>query len=90
MSSISISNRSAMIFSATDEGDTDTEPVILTIQIDAEIYREAKKVLDSIGISVEEATVLFLKEVVARNGLPFPVSENELRELRNNRTERDI
>ena len=56
----------------------------MKIQIDAEIYREAKKVLDSIGISVEEATVLFLKEVVSRKGLPFPVSENELRELRNN------
>ena len=69
-----------MIFSATDEEDTDTDPVIMKIQIDAEIYR----------ISVEEATVLFLKEVVARKGLPFPVSENELRELRNNRTERDI
>lgn len=66
------------------------EPVILKIQIDADIYREAKKVLDSIGISVEEATVLFLKEVVARNGLPFSVSENELQKLRNNRTERDI
>lgn len=79
-----------MIFSATDEEDTDTEPVIMKILIDAEIYREARKVLDSIGITVEEATVLFLKEVVARNGLPFPVSENELRELRNNRTERDI
>ena len=79
-----------MIFSATDEEDTDTEPVIMKIQIDAEIYRESKKVLDSIGISVEEATVLFLKEVVARNGMPFPVSENELRELRNIRTERDI
>ena len=79
-----------MIFSATDDEDTDTEPVIMKIQIDAEIYREAKKVLDSIGISVEEAAVLFLKEVVARNGMPFPVSENELRELRNNRTERDI
>ena len=47
-----------------------------------------QKVLDSIGISVEEATVLFLKEVVARNGLPFSVSENELQKLRNNRTER--
>lgn len=79
-----------MIFSATDKEDTDTEPVIEKIQIDAEIYREAKIVLDSIGITVEEATVLFLKEVVARKGLPFPVSENELRELRNNRTERDI
>ena len=62
----------------------------MKIQIHAEIYREAKKVLDSIGISVEEATVLFLKEVVTRKGLPFPVSENELRELRNNQTERDI
>ena len=62
----------------------------MKIQIDAEIYREAKKVLDSIGISVEEATVLFLKEVVARKDLPFPVSENELRELRHIRTERDI
>ena len=90
MPNISASNRSAMIFSATDEGDTDTEPVILKIQIDAEIYREAKKVLDSIGISVEKAAVLVLKEVVARRGLPFPVSENELRELRNNQTERDI
>lgn len=79
-----------MIFSETDEGDTDTEPVILKIQIDADIYREAKKVLDSIGMSVEEAAVLFLKEVVTRKGLPFPVSENELRELRNNQTERDI
>lgn len=71
-------------------GDTDTELVIMKIQIDAEIYREAKKVLDSIGITIEEATILFLKEVVARKGLPFPVSENELRELRDNRTERDI
>ena len=62
----------------------------MKIQIDADIYREAKKVLDSIGISVEEAAVLFLKEVVARKGLPFQVSENELRELRNNQTERDI
>ena len=79
-----------MIFSATDKEDTDTEPVIVKIQIDAEIYREAKIVLDSIGITVEEATVLFLKEVVARKDLPFPVSKNELRELRNNRTKRDI
>ena len=62
----------------------------MKIQIDAEIYREAKKVLDFIGISVEEATVLFLKEAVARKGLPFPVSKNELRELRHNRTEMDI
>lgn len=90
MPSISTSKRSAMIFSATDEEDTDTESVIMKIQIDAEIYREARKVLDSIGITVEEATVLFLKEVVTRKGLPFPVSENELRKLRHIRTERDI
>ena len=51
----------------------------------AEIRCES--ILAEIGMTIEDATALFLKAVVARKGLPFPLTEAELDEIRNRRKE---
>jgi antitoxin component of RelBE/YafQ-DinJ toxin-antitoxin module len=38
-------------------------------------------------MTIEDATALFLKAVVARKGLPFPLTEEELEEIRKRRKE---
>ena len=59
----------------------------ITFEVDTELYKKAKSILAEIGMTIEDATALFLKAVVARKGLPFPLTEAELDEIRNRRKE---
>lgn len=61
------------------------ETVTIEFELDTEIYEKAKAILATFGMTVEEACVLFMKAVVARKGLPFPLSEQELDLIRNKR-----
>ena len=61
------------------------QTVTMSFNIDEAIYKDAKKILDSIGISMEKAINLFFKAVIAKNGLPFPLSEEELELIRDKR-----
>lgn len=69
-------------------GDEIMETVTIEFELDIELYEKAKAILATYGMTVEEACVLFLKAVVARKGLPFPLTEEELDEFRNRRKER--
>lgn len=59
------------------------EMITMQFTVDADIYEQAKAILDSLGISVEESIMLFFKAVVACNGLPFPLSEQDQEYIRN-------
>lgn len=59
----------------------------LTFEVDTELYESAKAVLADIGLTIEDATILFLKAVVARKGLPFALSEADIDEIRRKRKE---
>ena len=75
---------SATRFFQTADGD----PMeTITFEVDTELYEKAKSILAEIGMTIEDATALFLKAVVARKGLPFPLTEAELEEIRNRRKE---
>lgn len=53
------------------------ETMMIHFTLDEDIYHAAKAVLDSLGLSMEEAINLFFKAVVASNGMPFPITECE-------------
>ena len=61
------------------------DTVTIEFELDTELYEKAKAILATFGLTVEEACVLFLKAVVARRGLPFPLTEQELELIRNKR-----
>ena len=66
-------------------GDEIMETETIEFELDAELYEKAKAILATFGMTVEEACVLFIKAVVARKELPFPLSEQELELIRNKR-----
>ena len=66
-------------------GDGIVQTITMEFTVDEVIYEDAKKILDSLGITMEEAINLFFKAVIAKNGLPFPLSEEELDLVRNKR-----
>lgn len=49
-----------------------TDPVIRS-RIDPALKAEANRILRSMGLTMSEAIRLFLHQVVAEKGLPFPV-----------------
>ena len=52
----------------------------ITIQIETNLYEEAKAVFEKEGYTIEEAFLLFIKASVACGGFPFPVTKEELLE----------
>ena len=46
---------------------------VIRSRIDASLKIEAQSLLDGMGLSMSEAIRLFLHQVVAEKGLPFPV-----------------
>ena len=52
-----------------------SDTVVIEIQIDADLKVEAEKVLAMYGYTLEEATVLFLKETVRLGRIPFEVND---------------
>ncbi len=53
---------------------------LVTVQfsVDAALYMEAEAVLARIGLTMEEAVELFLRETVARGAIPFPYTEEDV------------
>ncbi len=43
-------------------------------RIDAETKKEVKNVLDTLGLNMSEAIVLFFRQVALRKGIPFDIS----------------
>ena len=52
--------------------------ITVVFQIDAELKNEAEKICAEIGLTLEEATILFFKECIRLGRLPFEVSEKEI------------
>lgn len=69
---------------------------IIRARIDADLKARASEVLASCGLEVSDALRLFLRQVVAHNGIPFPIqgfvperSGAELARLKRESQERD-
>ena len=56
------------------------EEVVWEIEVDAELYEQAKAVFAEFGLTIEEATVLFIKATIACGDLPFPYTEEDIKE----------
>ena len=41
---------------------------------DTQLQAESRKILDSLGISMEQAINLFLRQIVLKRGMPFPLT----------------
>lgn len=50
--------------------------VEITLEIDAELKDQAEKLFMEIGLTLEEATVLFFEETVRLGRLPFDLDED--------------
>ncbi|WP_278515283.1 type II toxin-antitoxin system RelB/DinJ family antitoxin [Succinivibrio dextrinosolvens] len=48
----------------------------LTIKVDDKVKRKAEFLFDSLGLDMNTAIELFLKESIAQNGFPFDISLN--------------
>ena len=46
---------------------------ILSVRVEAEVKREAEKVLNELGLNLSTAVNIFLKAVLRENGIPFPL-----------------
>ncbi|MCK1202226.1 type II toxin-antitoxin system RelB/DinJ family antitoxin [Streptococcus uberis] len=49
----------------------------IEIELDDDLLKETEKVLENLNIDVSEAIVMFLKECIEVNGLPFNIDEEE-------------
>jgi DNA-damage-inducible protein J len=52
---------------------------IVRARVDAQLKAEASAVLDAIGLEMSDAIRLFLKQVVRRRGMPFPIRRPQVR-----------
>ena len=50
----------------------------INIRIDDETKDESKEILESLGLDLSTGIKVFLKQVIARNGIPFELTLNEL------------
>ena len=55
-----------------------TELCTITFKLPTEIYEKASAILKGYGLTVEDACVLFLHEVVRRGELPFKVTQEDI------------
>ena len=62
----------------------ETDMVVIEIKVDAELKDAAEKILAAQGYTLEEATVLFLKETVRLGRIPFELTEEMLTQARGN------
>ncbi|MEY4761343.1 MAG: hypothetical protein RLZZ200_1199 [Pseudomonadota bacterium] len=69
---------------------------VIRARIDADLKARASEVLAACGLEVSDALRLFLKQVVAQNGIPFPIqgpapglSAAELARLKRESQDRD-
>lgn len=50
------------------------QSVIIQVRVEEVLKRDAMKVLDKIGIDMPTAIRVFLKRIVAENGIPFNIN----------------
>jgi DNA-damage-inducible protein J len=50
-----------------------TKSGYINARVEPKLKKNAEAVLDKIGLSTTEAVTIFLKQVVAQKGIPFPV-----------------
>ena len=48
-----------------------TEFVEISFEVDAELYAQAKAIIEGLGMTMEEAITLFFRAVVAHGKIPF-------------------
>ena len=56
-----------------------SEEVVWEIEVDADLYEQAKAVFAEYGLTIEEATVQFIKATIACGRLPFPYTEEDIK-----------
>jgi len=49
----------------------------VSIRVDDELKTNGEMILEELGLSMSSAFVIFLKQVIRRKGLPFPVTLTE-------------
>jgi len=54
------------------------ETITMQIKVDSTLYDDANAVLAFLGISVEDAIVIFLQEVASTGKMPFEYSANDV------------
>lgn len=53
------------------------EEVVWEIEVDADLYEQAKAIFAEYGLTIEEATTQFIKATIACGDLPFPYTEED-------------
>ena len=48
---------------------------IITLQIDSNLKEKAEALFSSLGLTLEEAIILFLEASVQHGGIPFPLEQ---------------
>ena len=61
------------------EEDMEEEFVELHFKVEQELYDEVKKILDPLGITVEQATELFFESVARLGRIPFDYSDEDIK-----------
>jgi len=54
----------------------------IKFKVNSELYWEAREILEIQGIDINIATVIFIKETVARGDLPFPYTKEDIEEAK--------
>ena len=50
-----------------------TELVEVSFEVDAELYEQAKAIVEGLGMTMDEAVTLFFKAVIAYGKIPFDI-----------------
>ena len=53
------------------------EKIDLTIEMDSDLYRQASRVCDELGTTLEEVCTLFVYETVRLGRFPFELTEED-------------
>ena len=61
------------------EEDMEEEFIELYFKVEQELYDEVKKVLDPLGITVEQATELFFESVARLSRIPFEYTDEDIK-----------
>lgn len=54
----------------------------IKFKVNSELYWNAREILEKQGIDINIATVIFIKETVARGDLPFPYTKKDIEEAK--------
>ena len=55
---------------------------LIQVRVETELKRQAEELFADLGIDAPSAIRLFLKQAVAKNSIPFPITRTEGKELK--------